>query len=618
MAFRLTAPGLTAANLTEAFNQSWRFGVRIQSTAGPEGSAKIGVAASQPPQGAPPTIEIASPADGALLATSEIAVTGSVTGTLPVAVAVNGAPATSDGDGFAAVLSLSDGLHTLTATATNGFGSASDAVSVTIDTTPPLVTITAPEPGTLTAAAAVTVTGTVTDASPIASISVNGVPATLSGSSFTAEPSLAIGEQVLTAEATDAAGNTGSDATSVIRGVPPEIAITTPLDGFETSEASIAVAGAVTGTPPVAVAVNGIAATVAGESFAVTVPLAEGANTLTATVTGPLGTATDTVSGTRVGGSPMAALAISIAAPPDQAFVSSPVIPVSGVVSDPEAAVSVNGTSAVVAGTQYLASAVRLDEGVNTLVATAVRDGETATAQVTVTYNEPPRIVISSPRNGSTLRTPDTDVEGLVDDVAAHVDVNGISASVGSGGRFIARAVPLAPGENPLLARAVDGYGAMGMDRSHVIRADDGAGRLRIVLVVPERLRRGADPYDPDAVAPVIAENGEEFVAALSAIGFAAPLFAPSVEVPAVGFSNFFAYLFVFTEAGRIGEPVEIPGLTDLLPAFSDTELLRPISEFAEEISGLAGAPGVAAEILPADFEANGFALFSLELGGAG
>ena len=615
VALRLTAPGLTAASLTEAFNQGWRFGVRIQSTAGPEGSSKIGVAASQPPQGAPPTIAIASPADGSLLATSEVTVTGSVSGTSPVTVAVNGAPATIDGAGFAAALSLPDGPHTLTATATNGFGSASDAVAVTIDTTPPLVTITAPEPGTLTAAAAVTVTGTVVDASPITGVTVNGAPAALSGSSFTAELSLAIGEQAITAEATDAAGNTGSDATSVTRGVPPAIAITTPLGGFETSEASIAVAGAVTGTPPLTVAVNGIAATVAGESFSATVPLAEGSNMLTASVTAPLGTATDTVSGTRVGGNPMPALAISIAAPPDQAFVSSPVIPVAGVVSDPEAEVSVNGTSAVVTGTQYLAPAVRLDEGVNTLVATAVRDGETATAQVTVTYNEPPRIVISSPRNGSTLRTPETDVEGLVDDVAAHVDVNGVSASVGPGGRFLARAVPLALGENPLLARAVDGFGAIGTDRSRVIRAEDGAGRLRMVLVVPDRRARKTALSDPTVFAPVIAETGEEFAAALAALGFPSALFSPPIEVPAVGFNTLSADLYVFAEAGLVGEPVHIPGFSSQFLAFSESEPLRSLDELAEDLSDINLAPSRMQELLPSDFVANGFARFRFFMG---
>ncbi len=617
-AFRLAGPGLTAASLTGAFNQGWRFGVRIQSTSGAEGSAKIGVAATTPPQGVAPGVAIVSPMDGTLLASSDVAVVGSVSGTAPVSVVVNGVPAAVDGVGFAATLVLQDGPHTLTATADNAFGSAGDAVAITIDTTPPLVTITAPVPGTLTAAASVTVVGTVVDASPIASLTVNGTPASLVGDSFSAELALPLGDTAISVVATDAAGHTGSATTTITRGTPPAITITQPADGFETTEASALVAGSVSGTPPLVVVVNGIAASVAGESFQAVVPLAEGENTLTASATGALGSAADTVTGTRVGGPPMPALAISITAPPDRAFVSSSRIPVSGVVSDPSAEVSVNGTNAVVAGTQYLAAAVPLAHGENTLVATARRGDETATAQVTVTFDEPPQIVITSPRDGSTLRVAETDVEGLVDDVAAHVDVNGIAASVGPGGRFVARGVPLEPGANLLLARAIDVFGAAGTDRAEVTRADDSAGRLRLVLVVPERLRRGADSGDPDAFAPLVAEDGEEFAAALSAIGFPAALYTPSVEAPAIGSNTFFAYLFVFTEAGRIGEPVEIPGLGDEFPVFSDSAPLRPISELAEEISGLADTPGAAAELVPSDFAPNGFVLFTLQLGGGG
>jgi hypothetical protein len=372
-AFRLAAPGLTAASITGAFNQGWRFGVRIQSTSGPAGSAKIGIAEAAPPQGVTPGIAIVSPTDGALLASSNIEIRGSITGTAPVSVSVNGVAASVDETRFAATLTLPDGPHTLTAVASNAFGNASDAVAVTIDTSPPLVTISDPAPGTLTAADSVTVVGTVVDASPIASLTVNGTPTPLIGDGFSAELALPLGDTAISVVATDAAGHTGSATTTITRGSPPAITITQPVDGFETTEASVLVAGSLSGTPPLVVVVNGITATVAGESFQTIVPLAEGENTLTASATGPLGSAADSVIGTRIGGPPMAALAISITAPPDRAFVSSSRVPVSGVVSDPSAEVSVNGTNAVVTGTQYLAAAVPLAEGENTLMATRRR-----------------------------------------------------------------------------------------------------------------------------------------------------------------------------------------------------------------------------------------------------
>jgi len=696
--FRLAAPGLTAASLTEAFNQGWRFGVRIQSTVGPEGSAKIGVAATQPPQGIPPAVVIASPADGALLATSAVDVMGSVSGSSPVAVTVNGAPATSDGAGFAALLSLPDGPHTLTATATNGFGSASDAVAVTIDTIPPLVTITAPTPGTLTAATSLTVTGTVADASLLVGVTVNGVPATVSGEIFSADLPLALGENTIRAEATDAAGHTGSDTTSVIRGLPPTIAIAMPSDGALLAESPVRVTGPVSGTDPIAVTVGGGAATVDAGSFTALLPLPDGSHSLTATATSPFGMASTAVSfvidttppsvtitspadgaivneqpisvtGTvvdespivslRIDGDPIAvassfattaalaegpntilveatdaagnegaahvsvtfepvpALSLTIETPPEGAIFSRSEIDVAGSVSDPAASVRLGGVQAVVTGLRWVANAVPLEEGPNTLTAIATRGVATASDVRTVIHNAPPRVVITSPTDRASLRDSAVDVDGVVDDPSAFVDVNGIHASVGSGGRFTARSVPLEPGENPLVARAVDGLGASATDQVTVLRADESAGRLRLVFVVPERLRRGADPHDPDAVAPLIAEDGDEFAAALSAIGFPASLFVPPIEAPAVGFNTFFAYLFVFAEAGRIGEPVEIPGFRDQFPAFSDSQPLRPISELAEEISSLADASEIEAELIPSDFPPNGFALFPLRFGGA-
>lgn len=612
--FRLTAPGLEVASLTEAFNQGWRFGVRIQGTGGPEGSAKIGIASSAPPQGQAPGVAIAAPADGALLATSEVVVAGSFTGTSPVAVAVNGVGAGLTGSQFEAFLSLPDGPHALTAVATNAFGTASDAVAVTVDTTPPVVTIVVPEPGALTAAASLVVSGTVADASPIASVLVNGVAAALDGDAFSAEVPLALGENEITATATDAAGHVGAGSVVVTRGVPPAISISAPADGFETLEETVTVTGSVQGTAPLDVAVSGTPAIVSGESFLATVPLGLGSNTLVATASNPLGSASDSVSGTRVeagGGLP---LTISILTPPDQAFVSSAVIPVEGIVSDPEAQVSVNAVAAGISGTRYRAPAVRLVEGPNLLVATATRGADTATAQATVVYNEPPRVVITAPADGARLRVGQTDVTGVVDDLAAHVDVNGVEASVGPGGRFVARAVPLVPGPNPLQARAIDLYGAIGEDRVEVVRDDDSAGRLRMVLVIPERRRRGVPP-GPASRAVVVAEDGAEFAAALSSIGFPAVLFVPPIEVPAIGFNTFFAYLLVFAEGGRLGEPVEIPALSDAFAVFSNAEPLRPMSELEDELSGLDGSPEFVAEVIPRDFTPDGFALFSIFLG---
>jgi hypothetical protein len=573
--FQLTGAGLTVASLVNASTQGWRFGIRVQSTLGPGGSAKIGVSASAQPVGEAPTIDVTVPAAGLLTSQTPITASGTVAGTAPLAVGVNGVAAAVTGGTWTAQVPLVEGANTLTGTATNTAGTATDTVAVTLDTAPPVVTITAPADGTQTTSAQITVTGTVVDASPIASFTVNGVAVPLASGAFTTTVPLAAGANPITAIATDAAGNTGQDTTAVTHGTVPTITITSPANGLLTRLTPITVTGTVTGDPAPSVSVNGVAATVTGGSWTASVPLVEGTNSLTATATNAFGNATAAVSvtldttpplvaisspanGSQVTAQPIAVtggvidaspivslalggsalppdtafstttslvlgpntltvtatdaagntgstsvvvtlaaagppLAITIETPPDGAIVSTSVIPVAGTVSDPQAFVAVNGFYGVVTGAQYVAPAVYLVEGLNTLVATATRGTETVSHPITVTYNAPPAVVISSPRDGATLRDPTTDVEGVVDDPTAFVDVNGVVASVLAGGRFIARGVPLDPGANTLTARAIDPLGASGTDRVAVTRDAAAAGAIRVLaLDYNNRLITGA------------------------------------------------------------------------------------------------------------------------------
>jgi hypothetical protein len=113
-----------------------------------------------------------------------------------------------------------------------------------------------------------TVVGEVTDASAV-TISVNGVPATVTGSSYTApDVPLSFGMNTLTVTATDAAGNVASasvavrlDAECLIQGTASDLS---------------AVTVSVNGKPPVPV-VNG--------QWSAAVPLQFGLNTLTAVAT---------------------------------------------------------------------------------------------------------------------------------------------------------------------------------------------------------------------------------------------------------------------------------------------------------------------------------------------
>jgi hypothetical protein len=672
--FRLTGTGLTTAHLANAATQGWVFGVRIQSTNGPEGSSKLGLGAGVPPVGGVPTIDITAPVAGALLSATPVAVSGSVTGA-GVSVTVNGVAATVTGGSFSAQVPLVEGANTLTATATNAAGSASDAVAVTLDTTPPIVVITTPANGTQTTGDDVLVQGTVADASPIASFQVNGLDVPLLAGGFSLTVPLALGANPITAVAVDAAGHTGQAAVEVVRGSAPALDITAPADGTLTNQSAIAVSGSVSGNPTPSTSVNGVAAVVSAGSFsAAAVPLAEGANTLTATATNAFGDASDTVSVTRdstppvvtitapapgaelddpvvlvtgtvadaspitalsIDGDPLAPgnsfsvtaplvegsntfsvtatdaagntgsasvtvsyspgnpLAITIDTPPAGALVSKDRIPVAGLVSDPDAAVQVNGVVATLTGGSYVAAAVPLVEGENVLTATATRGSDTAQATVTVSYNAPPQVVITTPADGAVLRDPSVDVEGVVDDVTAYVDVNGVVAQVGAAGRFVATGVTLVPGENPLTARAIDPLGAQGTDRVIVTRDDDAAPKLRIVMV-EYRFSYVGDPGED--VSVVVYDDLESFVEGVTALGLPSQRFQPPIDAPVVGERG---WIFVFAEEG---DPVDLQEFAALI-GFDPGSVgvpLWPITDLDFDAYNLGG---YADEILPDDFE---------------
>jgi hypothetical protein len=547
-----------------------------------------------------PGVAITAPADGTLTALSAIAVSGTVTGTTPVTIDVNGVATSVIGGTWTASVPLVEGANSLTAAATNAFGSASDAISVTLDATPPVVTITTPAEGAQTAAGSVVVEGTVVDASAITALLVNGLPVSVVGGSFTTTVSLAVGANPIAAVATDAAGNTGSDSVDVTRGIPPTIAIATPGQGFATTQAEALVTGAVTGTEPLIVVVNGLAASVAAGAFSATIPLSLGANAITASVSNAFGNANAEVSGTRTETGPP--LSITIQSPPSGSVVSARVIPVSGTVSDGTAQVTVNGAAAIVTGTQYIAPVVELVEGENTLVAVATRGSETAQSQTAVTYNAPPRVVITSPADGDQLRVAATEVEGVVDDLAAFVDVNGVVASVGPGGRFTASDVPLALGENPLRARAIDPFGAMGTDEVRVTRDDASLPPLRLVFV---SLRRYPFVVESETEpSPLIAEDPAAFRAALDSLGFPGDEFEPPIE--RIQYSHGGHVAFVFAEE---------PGDVDFFEndVFLDGPLpLQPIEALPNDFLFQFGDldPALIPALLPVDFEARYYATF--------
>jgi hypothetical protein len=161
-------------------------------------------------------VAITSHEDGAVVGTETVDVEGSVAGPRGLVVTLNGEVA----DLAAATFSLHDwslmeGENTLTARALTGTGTADHTITLTRDTTDPVVSIDWPEDGTAVNTEPITVTGEVEDATAV-TVDVNGVAAEVYGAIFVADGvELDVGSNTVTATATDAAGNVGSDSVAV-------------------------------------------------------------------------------------------------------------------------------------------------------------------------------------------------------------------------------------------------------------------------------------------------------------------------------------------------------------------------------------------------------------------
>jgi hypothetical protein len=121
----------------------------------------------------PPQLTIASPAEGAVLTSNSVSVSGTVADATAVTVTVDGATADVTGQGWQADVTLGDGPHTLSVVATDAAGNQTTATrSVTVETTPLAIAITSPSAGLLTRAAEVEVAGTLTGSGATVTVSM--------------------------------------------------------------------------------------------------------------------------------------------------------------------------------------------------------------------------------------------------------------------------------------------------------------------------------------------------------------------------------------------------------------------------------------------------------------
>lgn len=237
----------------------------------------------------PPTLNVREPRDGTIINQAQVLVRGTTSdsnGPPVVTVAGNAVPV--DGVWFETLVDLSPGENVLVVTTTDQVGH-SQQTSVTVTRVdPPKVAVTSPLPDTLVLGSTVSVLGSISD--PAATVTVNGVPAAVTGESFEAiDVPLAEGATVLTTEAVSGSGLISTASVTVLRDiVPPRLTVYSPETHSTVSTASVAVSGLVNDIVPgtvtgadVTVTVNGLPAAVANRSFLATeVPLSSGSNPL--------------------------------------------------------------------------------------------------------------------------------------------------------------------------------------------------------------------------------------------------------------------------------------------------------------------------------------------------
>ncbi|NPE28714.1 hypothetical protein HNV12_12250, partial [Methanococcoides sp. SA1] len=201
-------------------------------------------------------------------------------------VTVNDVTATIVGTAYSAVVPLLEGMNTITVIATDASGNAgTQTASILLDTTAPQFSIG--KVITPTNIATQTITGTVEE--NINNVTVNGVEATVQGSTYSAVVSLLEGANTITVIATDISGNAASEIAAILLDtIAPQFTIS------EVTNPTNIATQTITGTVEENinnVTVNGVAATVQGSTYSAIVSLLEGANTITVIATDTLGNA---------------------------------------------------------------------------------------------------------------------------------------------------------------------------------------------------------------------------------------------------------------------------------------------------------------------------------------
>ena len=348
--------------------------IKISSGATSEGPAELSIHGSYINDGAP-QITFSSPQDGACLGLGEwlgATLQGSIDNP-DAALTINGIKVPTNGTGFKVLLSLlglkSNEDNVIQATAVDSSGRTGTArITVRIGTLPEF-TVNLGSGITYTTASSITVSGKTSILT--GKVFINGSEVKLSNFSFSQGVALQEGLNLITVKVSLLGSNIYNlKQFKVVRNSSvPTLKVLSPADGQVVNVSPITVSGVASSLTPVAVSVNGKAATVDSGSFTSSpVSLAEGSNKLTVIAKDQNGLTSQAVLTIR---RDSAKPVLSGITPAEGAYLNALAVKVSGTISDGSpVSVLVNEVAATVSDSvsdKQFSATVTVSEGANIL-----------------------------------------------------------------------------------------------------------------------------------------------------------------------------------------------------------------------------------------------------------
>ncbi len=398
----------------------------------------------------PPSLSVSSPAANALTNQKTITISGTAEKNALIKIGSNSVYADENGK-HSIPANLTEGANNVKVTASDAAGNSVDVtLPVTLDSIAPALSVTSPGDGAILTTPNVTLKGTKETS---AAVTVNGVSATgAAADTFEKSLTLSQGENIITVEAQDAAGN----KTTLQRKVTYSpsglsLEVTSPLLDFLTSVETMNVTGATNG---VQATVNGDPAAITSGAFSKSIAFSQGEKEYTVTVT-----ATDaqnnTATITRKVTLDKTPPALSFTNILDGFLTGNSVLTIKGQ-TEAGATLTLNNNPVTVNSDGTFEVNVSLAQGLN-LLSFAAKDK--ALNSVTKSLSGQldtlaPNMLVLSPLQNLMTKNASVDVKGLAD-AGIKVFVNGIDANAAADGSFTST-VSLKEGKNVIAIRAQD------------------------------------------------------------------------------------------------------------------------------------------------------------------